>query len=112
MRKFVEDDTEPIDYDLKRAPSVGATPVTFNATGLTITMVIKAKDGTSVTTTSKVQWADATNSRARFNRVAGDLLKSKSPYYVHWVVTDGLGKTASWPEGDGEQWVIEKRGEA
>ena len=112
MKKFIEDDTEPIEYDLKRAPTVGATPVTFDATGMTVEMVIKARQGTAVDTTAKVEWADQVNSRVRFNRAAGDLVKSLSPYYVHWVVTDAVGKEASWPEGDGEQWVIEKRGEA
>lgn len=113
MMKFVEDDTDPIEFDLLRAPTVGATPATFNAAGLTPSMVIKAKDKvTLVVTAGKVEWADQANSRVRFNRAAGDLLKSKSPYYVHWVVQDGGGKQASFPEGDGYQWVIEKRGEA
>lgn len=111
MQTFVESDTDPIDYDVKKAPTVGGTPVTFNASGMTVAMVIKAKDGTAVDTTGKVTWQDQANSRVRFARAAGDLLKSKSPYYVHWVVTDGNGKEASFPGGAGEQWVIEKRGE-
>lgn len=112
MTKFVEDDTDPIEFDLLRAPTPGATPVTFDAAGLTPSMVIKAKDKiTTVVTSGKVEWSDQANSRVRFNRATGDLLKSKSPYYVHWVLTDGTGKQASFPEGDGYEWVIEKRGE-
>lgn len=113
MTKFVEDDTDPIEFDLLRAPTVGATPVTFNASALTPSMVIKARNRTTtVVTTGKVEWADQANSRVRFNRAAGDLLKNLSPYYVHWILTDGGGKQASFPEGDGYEWVIEKRGEA
>jgi hypothetical protein len=112
MKKLVEDDTEPVEIILERAPSVGATPVPFDATGLTVAMVIKAKDGTVVATGGKVAWSAQLTSTLVFNRVAGDLTKAKSPYYAHVVVTDGLGKTASWPEGAGEQWVIAKRGES
>lgn len=110
MMKFVEDDTDPIEFDLLRAPTVGATPATFNAAGLTPSMVIKAKDKvTLVVTAGKVEWADQANSRVRFNRAAGDLLKSKSPYYVHVTLIDGLNIEASWPEGSGEEWVIKGR---
>jgi hypothetical protein len=113
MKTFIEGDTDPIDYDIKKAATPSATPSTFDATGMTVTMVIKAKDRTtSVDVTGKVSWLDQLNSRVRFARASTDLLKSKSPYFVHWVVTDALGKEASWPEGDGEEWVIEKRGEA
>jgi hypothetical protein len=112
MKTFVEDDTEPIEMVLERAPSVGATPVPFDAAGLTPSMVIKARDGTVVVTTAKVEWADQANSTVRFKRAAGDLLKAKSPYYAHVVLVDGLSIQATWPEGAGEQWVIKKRGEA
>jgi hypothetical protein len=109
---FVEDDTDPIDYVLLKAPAAGELPVPFDATGFTPTMVIKSRAGASVTTSGKVTWADQTASTVRFSPAAGDLLKSASPYYVHWILTDGAGKTASWPKGGGEEWVIEKRGES
>lgn len=113
MRTFVEGDTEPIEYDLKKAATVGGTPVTFNASGMTPTMVAKGKDGTAVDTTGKVEWADQANSRVRFKRAAGDLVVAKSPYYVHWVLTvDATSEQASFPEGAGEQWVIKGRGGA
>lgn len=111
--KIIEGDTDPLEFDLKRAPTPGATPVTFNAAGMTLTATILAKDRTtSVTTTGgKTEWADQANSRARFNRANNDFLQSKSPYYLHFHVTDGAGDVASWPEGDGFELVVRARGQ-
>lgn len=112
MPTLVESDTDPLEFDLKRAPTPGATPVTFNASGMILALTIKGKDGSAVDTTApgKVEWLDQANSRARFNRAVGDFLESKSPYYLHWTVTDGNGKTASWPQGDGFELVVRARG--
>lgn len=110
MLKVIEGDTEPLEFDLKRAPTPGDTPVVFNATGMTVTATILAKDKTAVVTTAKVEWADAANSRARFNRASGDFLQTKSPYYLHMHVNDGIS-TVSWPEGDGLEIVVRARGQ-
>jgi hypothetical protein len=109
---LIESDTDPLEFDIKRAPTPGATPATFNAAGMTIAATIKAKDGTVVDTTgAKVEWSDQANSRAKFNRAAGDFLRAKSPYYWHWTVTDGNGKDASWPEGRGIEVIVIARGQ-
>lgn len=111
--KLIEGDTDPIEFDLKRAPTPGATPVTFNANGLTPSATIKAKDRTTTVTTTggKVEWADQANSRVRFKRASTDFLQSKSPYYLHFHVTDASGEVASWPDGDGFELVVRARGE-
>lgn len=114
MIKINETDTDPMEFDLKRATTPSGTPVTFNASGMTLSATIKGRDRITVVdtiTAGKVEWADQPNSRTRFNRASGDFLQAKSPYYLHFTVVDGNGKTFSFPGGDGLEIVVRARGE-
>jgi hypothetical protein len=73
--------------------------VTFNASGMTPSLVLKDKDGTVVVFTGTVEWAAAATSRIRFNPAATDLLAANSPYTLHWKVTDAAAKIAYYPQG-------------
>ena len=113
MVKVLEGDTEPLEFDLKRAATVGAEPEVFDATGMTVAATIKGRDkSTEVDTSGKVDWVDQDASRVSFTPAADDFLRSKSPYYLHFTVTDGNGDTASWPAGPGFKIVVTALGEA
>jgi hypothetical protein len=111
--RVTEGDTKVLIFNIKRSLTPEATPTTFDASGLTLTATITAKDrATSVTTTGgKTTWVDQANSQAGFKPAALDFLKSKSPYYLHFTLTDGTGDQETWPEGGGIELVVAKRGE-
>jgi hypothetical protein len=73
--------------------------VSFNASGMTPSLSLRDKDGNVVTFTGSVAWADSSVSRIRFTPSSTDLVQAKSPYKLHWKVTDGAGKIAFYPQG-------------
>jgi len=79
---LTEGDAGPFLFTLLDA---GAT---FNATGMTLAMIMKDKDGTAVAPTA-VGWSDATVSKATFTLATTDLTNARAPYTVHWKVTNG-----------------------
>lgn len=91
--------TAAIEYDLKDKTISSGVASTFDATGMTAGAVLKDKDGNSVDLTSKVEWADQSNSRIRLNPAATTFESSKSPYKLNWKVTDGSSKVAYYPQG-------------
>jgi hypothetical protein len=91
--EYTEGWTAPIEHTLEHD---GAT---FNASGITPSLTLKDKDGNAITFTGTVTWADSSVSRIRYSPAAGDLVASKSPYKLHWKVTDGSGKIAFYPQG-------------
>ena len=97
--EFTEGWTAPIEYDLLND---GAS---FDGSGMTPGIALMDKDGKSVPVAGSVEWAAASLSRIRFNPDANDLLAAKSPYTVHFRVTDAL-RTATYPQGEGFIWNI------
>lgn len=97
--EYVEGWTAPIEYTLEhKDPHTGAV-ATFNASGMTPSLVLKDKNGNVITFTGTVEWAVEATSKIRFNPAATDFVASKSPYTLHWKVTDGAGKIAYYPQG-------------
>jgi hypothetical protein len=91
--EYTEGWTVPIEHDLKHDRQ------SFNASGMTPALVLKDKTGTAVTITGTVEWANEASSRIRFTPSATDLVAAKSPYKMHWKVTDLAGKIAYYPQG-------------
>jgi hypothetical protein len=97
--EYVDGWTAPIEYTLKhRDPATGADS-TFNAGGMTPSLILTDKNGNQITITGTVEWADSSVSRIRFKPSATDLVASKSPYTLHWKVTDETSKVAYYPQG-------------
>ena len=97
---LVEGQTAPVDAQLTNRSVVP------DLTGSTPELVLKGSDGSTVTTSGKVAWIDATQAQIRFSPSAGDLLAAKSPYAARWKVTDGGGKIAYWPDDEPDRWVV------
>lgn len=97
--EYVEGWTAPIEYTLKHKDPQTGEISTFDASGMTPGLILKDKDGNAVSTTGKVEWADAPSSKIRYNPAATDFVAANSPYYFHWKVTDGAGKDAYYPQG-------------
>ncbi len=97
--EYVAGWTAPIEYDLRHKNPQTGEESSFNAAGMTPGLVLRDKDGNVVTFTGTVEWADAAVSRIRFNPAATDFSAAKSPYALHWKVTDGAGKVAYYPQG-------------
>lgn len=92
--EYTEGWTAPIEYWLQH------DGVSFNATGMTPSIVLKDRDGNAVVVSGTVEWADALTSKIRFNPANTDFIASKSPYKLRWKVTDGSGKVAYYPQGN------------
>jgi hypothetical protein len=89
--------TAAIDYDLEN--ETDGVWASFNAATMTPSLTLRDKDGNAVTFTGTVSWAVEATSRIRFSPAATDLLNAKSPYLMHWKVTDGASKDAFYPQG-------------
>ena len=77
----------------------------FNAAGMTLTLILKDKNGAAVDVSGKVAWTVEATSEAAFSPTASDLVASKSPYTAHWQVTAG-GKISFFPNGKPDVWKI------
>ncbi len=91
--EYTEGWTAAIEYDLSHDHR------TFDASGMTPSLVLKDKDGNVVQVQGIIDWANAAESRIRFNPAATDLVVSKAPYTLHWKVTDAAEKVAFYPQG-------------
>ncbi len=88
---------EPVIVQLaNRAFDSMEDPEPFDASGKTIALELRGNDGTEVDTDGKVEWEDASVSKAKFNREEDDLLAELSPYRARWLVTSG-GITYAYP---------------
>ena len=97
---YVEGWTAGIEYDLMhKNPATGAES-TFDASGMSISILLKDKDNNTISFSGTVAWSDQSNSRAKFNPASGDFLRSKSPYSLWWKVTDASSKVAYYPQGE------------
>ena len=81
-------------------------PAPFDASGATVSLVLRGADGELVDTAGKVAWTDDDVSKAQFNRLAGDLTAENSPYRARWYVTVG-GITYPYPEASSpDLWLV------
>ena len=91
LDEYTEGHTAAIEYNLEHD---GAS---FDASGMTPSLVLKDSDGTEVDVTGDCEWADDSISKIRYNPDAADLVEGT--YTLHWKVTDANGKVAFYPQG-------------
>lgn len=103
---YTEGWTSPIQYNLYNVNPETGEKSTFDAAGMTATMVLKDKDGNVVDTVGDVSWSDEANSQIQFIPDATDFDASKSPYSVHWKVTDAWSQIAFYPQGAALLWIV------
>lgn len=96
--EFTNNWTEPIDVQLlqKGRPE--------DLTGKTVTMLAIDKNGQSLMA-GVVSTVDAALGIVRFTPANNDLLATKSPYRVWWIITTA-GKNASSPNGEPDVWRV------
>lgn len=98
---FVEGWTDPIDYQLKK----GDPAASFDATGMSVAIVMADLKGVSITLTGTIAWQDAAVSKVRFTPAAADLKAADSPLRVRFKVTNGAA-IAYFPRRGHEEWII------
>ena len=77
-----------------------------NLTGATVTLVLKNKSGTAVTTTGNITVISATGGTVRFAPDATDLVATDSPLHARFKVTDSSSKIAYYPSGKADIWTV------
>jgi len=102
MRHFHEGRTKAIDTQIlgNGAP--------FDASGMTLAIELRDRNGALITPTGSVSWLDATQSKVRFVPGATDLTVARSPIGVYFKITAGADN--DWaPTGEGDEWIIHPR---
>ena len=77
-----------------------------NLTGATVTLVLKDKNGTAVTTTGDISVISATGGTVRYAPDATDLVASASPHRARFKVTDSGGQIAYYPSDKADIWTV------
>lgn len=79
-----------------------------NLTGLTVSLLLYDNEDVLLGeyVSPKVGVVSAAAGTVFFDPGAGDLLAADTPHSVRWKVTDGAGKAAYWPSGQGDAPVI------
>jgi hypothetical protein len=78
----------------------------FNLTGFTVAMVVYTENGSIFAPAGTSGVDTAATGIVYFDPSAADLMAVNSPYLVRWKVTDSGGKSAFFPNGAAEQWVV------
>lgn len=99
MERLVEGWTEPIRQQLL------ADGAPFDATGVTLELVLKDNAGNSVSTSGKTAWDTASTSIAKFTPGSSDLTAAGSPYTATWKLTSG-SQVAFYPAPASDQWFV------
>ena len=84
-----------------------ADGVAVDLTGMDEELILRDKDGALVTVagTTRIDGTPTTG-KVYFKPAAGDLLNSKSPYKLHWKITDGAGDVVFFPNGAPDSLVV------
>ena len=88
-----------------------ANGTALSLTGLTVTMVLKDRNGDAVDTDGDLtpDPDQGTNPGViRYTPDAADFVAAKSPYTVRFKVVDGDGAIAFFPNGEADQIVVVK----
>lgn len=103
IEKIVEGWTKPLDFQLLKD---GIPFTAEELSGATISVVIKGSDGTAVNTSGKCAWKDGVTSVARVSLAAGDVVASKSPYTMHFKITDASNKDTFVPNDYPDRLIV------
>lgn len=109
---FVQGATAPQEFQLMTvAPDGIETP--FDATDgggvvplYDIALILKTAAGGSVTLLGPVVWSAPATGKVRYTPDAADLSAASSPYTARFKVTDSALKTAFFPDGIADRWVV------
>lgn len=106
LERFPAGWTTPIIYALKKSATAGAVPAAFDASGMTLAIVLRDRTGAVFTPAGVAAWHDQATSLAKFTPVVGDLTVERSPIRARWQVTaaDGI---AFFPKDQPDEWVID-----
>ncbi len=93
---------------IERGPfTLEADGAPVDLTGMTIALVLRAKDGTLVETAGDTRIDDdPATGRVYWTPDATDLSWQQSPYSLHWQVTDSDGKVVFFPSGDAARIAV------
>lgn len=80
--------------------------VALDLTGLTVTLVLKDRQGGVVNTAGKVATITPSAGTVTFTPVDGDLKASLSPYSARFVLTDTNSKVLYVPNGAADEWKV------
>jgi len=104
MRFLVEGETAPIDVTLYDGE--GAARVAIVGTGLTVSLVLRDRQGGVVPVAGKVNWLVAASGTVRYEPAAEDLKAANSPYAARFKVTDTNSDDAFYPNGEADVWKV------
>ena len=97
---IVEGTTANLDFKLT------ADGADVNLTGATVTLVLKNKSGTAITTTGDVSVVTPAEGKVRFAPDAADLSADDSPLRARFKVTDASSQVAYYPSGKADIWTV------
>jgi hypothetical protein len=97
---IAEGTTANLDFTLT------ADGAAVNLTGATVTLVLKDKSGTEITTTGNVSVVTAASGKVRYAPDAADLGASATPHRARFKVADSGGLIAYYPSGKADPWTI------
>jgi hypothetical protein len=101
MEDLVAGQTSPVEQQLLRD---GAP---FNATGMTLTLILRDSADVVLTLAGAVVWSDATTSKARFTPAANDLIASNAAYRARWRVVQG-SVVSYYPSAGADPWWVRR----
>ena len=77
-----------------------------NLTGATVTLSLRNKSGTPITTTGDISIISATLGTVRYAPDAADLSADDSPLRARFKVTDSSTLIAFYPSGKADIWTV------
>jgi len=106
MRHLVEGETAPVDVTLYDGE--GAARLAIVGTGLTVSLVLRDRQGGVVPIAGKVNWLVAASGTVRYEPAAEDLKAAQSPYEARFSVTDSNSDVAFYPNANADVWKVRK----
>lgn len=110
MAQRIESTTITEGWTMKLPFTLTADEVAIDGSGLTLSdCIVTGNDDTEVSTVGKFNWTSAAVGTVYYKPGASDLLASKSPYRIKFVVTDGAGDVVTFPNADANEIIVKAR---
>jgi baseplate upper protein BppU len=97
--ELVEGWTGDLDFVLK------ANGVALDLTGMTVELILRKPDGTTIDTAGDTSVPDPAAGKVRYAPDSADLVAANSPLMARWKVTNA-GKVVYFPAGSPDRWEI------
>lgn len=79
----------------------------INLTGITVTLLLEDRTGTTVTSPGTVSVVDATTGKVQLAPTNATVFDpTKGPYYARWQLTDGGGLISFVPSSTRDTWNL------